>query len=504
MARHSIETEAKLDAWVGFRLPRLDGVADGVLAAPLPDRVLDAVYYDTGDLRLVRAGITVRHRSGEGGADGTWTVKLPDGPAGPVTSRREVTVEAPGRVIPDEVAKLVRATVRSAVLAPVAHLRTRRRALELRDGEGAQLAEVDDDEVSILDGPRVAARFRELEVELAPEAIDGLLDTVVGRLQEAGAAASAFPSKLVRALGPRAVAPPDVVVPHLDGDATMADVVRAAIANGTARLMAHDPGVRLGDDAEDVHQARVAVRRLRSDLRTFRPVLDAGATASLRDQLRDLAADLGAVRDADVLLERLRRQASDLPGADPAAVATLLGRLSAGREAAWERLLAVLEGDAYLTVLDALVAAAAAPPCRRAADRRAAKALPQLVRAPWARLRRAVGASDANLSVAALHAVRIQAKRCRYAAEAATPVIGKPARRFARAVAGVQEVLGDLNDAVVAEAWLRAARPSLSTSEAVVAGDLVGVQRLAIEVGRRDWRAAWEAAADRSLRTWLR
>ena len=100
--------------------------------------------------------------------------------------------------------------------------------------------------------------------------------------------------------------------PPLDFASTPTDVVRAAIARSTARLLAHDPGVRLGDDPEDVHQARVATRRMRSDLRTFRRVLDEDWDESMRDELKWLGGLLGAVRDTDVLLDRL-----EAPGRRP-------------------------------------------------------------------------------------------------------------------------------------------------------------------------------------------
>src|SRR5439155_1633439 len=79
------------------------------------------------------------------------------------------------------------------------------------------------------------------------------------------------------------------------------DVIRNALAASVARLIAHDPGVRLGDDPEDVHQARVATRRLRSDLRTFHSLLDADWTQALRQDLKSIGRDLGAVRDTEVL-----------------------------------------------------------------------------------------------------------------------------------------------------------------------------------------------------------
>jgi CHAD domain-containing protein len=82
--------------------------------------------------------------------------------------------------------------------------------------------------------------------------------------------------------------------------------------------------------------------------------------------------------------------------------------------------------------------------------------------------------------------------------------VGKPARRLTTALARLQGVLGDLNDAVVAEAWLRPLAQGASPGEALVAGELTGRQWVAIEEGRRSWRSAWQEAATPSLRSWLR
>ena len=184
------------------------------------------------------------------------------------------------------------------------------------DDEGAVLAEVVDDEVSVLQGRKVAVRFREVEAEVTGKAPDGLLDGLVARLRAAGAGPPDPTSKVKRALGPVADGLPDLVEEPLGRHPTAADVIRQAITRSVLRLLAHDPGVRLGDDPEDVHQARVATRRLRSDLRTFRDLLDADWAQGLRDRLKVVAGALGAVRDADVLLERLHRQLDDLPVAD--------------------------------------------------------------------------------------------------------------------------------------------------------------------------------------------
>lgn len=501
-----IERERKLAAWGGFELPELDGVAEGVLAEPMPDQHLEATYYDATDLRLARAGISVRFRSGEG-AKGKWTVKLPDGePGGDAEAtlvRREVDVDASGASVPDAVASLVRAHLRSSSLVPVGVLHSERRRVQLRASDGAVLVEVADDEVSVLDGDHVALRFRELEVEVASEGGASLLEPIADRLLDAGATEADQTPKIVRALGPPALAPPDVVLPDLDRSATLTDVVAAAVASGFVRLLEHDPGLRLGGDDEDVHQARVAARRLRSDLRTFRSLVDRERSGLLRAELQWVGAELGHARDADVLLDRLRVQSTLLPAADARATTALLGRLEGERSAARQQVLAALDSPRYVRLLDLLVAAVESPPVNEDAAASARAALPGIVRGPWKHLQKAVESLDAHPEDEALHEIRIRAKRARYAAEAAAPVLGKPASRFAKAVAGVQTVLGELQDAVVAEQWLRRAATRGPNAQALVAGELIAVQREAMATVRRDWPDAWEAASAKKLRAWL-
>lgn len=500
MADRTLEREVKLSAWAGFELPELGGLADGMAPVPLDNRNLDAIYYDTADLRLARWGVTLRFRSGDGTG---WTVKLPEGDDGPALVRREVPFPGPAGDPPDAAVALVRAYVRRAPLVPVARLRTRRRGVELQDEEGHRLAEVVDDEVTVLEGRRVAARFREVEVEVDPRAPRGLLEGVVARLRAAGAGAPDPTPKVVRALGARALGPPEIVVGKLGDDPTAGEVVRNAIAGSVVRVLRHDAGVRLGDDPEDVHQARVGTRRLRSDLRTFAALVDEDWSGPLREELRWLAAALGEVRDADVLLERLRHQAAELPDVDVGGFAPVLRRLSDEREAAGARLAEVMASDRYVGLLDRLVAAATSPALVPAADKPAGDVLPALVAKPLDKLRKAANGLSSKPADEALHEVRILAKRARYAAEAAAPAVGKPAKRLAEAVAGVQGVLGDHQDAVVAEGWLRKAAVDADVAQALALGELIGAERARAQHHRDEWPAAWKKANRKKLRTWL-
>src|SRR5206468_784140 len=159
-----LEREVKLGAGPGFHLPDLAGVADGIAVAPPETLRLETVYYDTPDLRLARWGVSLRRRAGEG-----WTLKLSPSKSGELLERDELTFEGSGKKPPEAALEVVRAYVRRSELVPVARLSTVRRRVRLVDASGARVAEVVDDEVSVRDGRRVAARFREIEVEVAGE-----------------------------------------------------------------------------------------------------------------------------------------------------------------------------------------------------------------------------------------------------------------------------------------------------------------------------------------------
>jgi CHAD domain-containing protein len=383
-------------------------------------------------------------------------------------------------------------------------MRTVRRPVELRDPAGSRLAEVVDDDVQVLAGRRVTSRFRELEVELAEDADAGLLDQVVDRLLEAGAQAAEPVPKYLRALGGRErVLGPEVVEPEVDSTASVEILLRHDLASGTLRLFRHEAGVRIGEDPEAVHQARVATRRIRSTLRTFSSLLDEAWTDRLRDDLKWLANLLGEVRDTDVLLERFSEHLAALPAEDAKPGRRLLDRLSDQRDQARRRLLGGMSSDKYAQLLEDLVAAAAAPALLPGADHPAAEVMPPLVAKPWKKLRKAVRKAGDDPPDHDLHQIRIRAKRARYAAEAVEPVIGKPAEDFADAISDLQGVLGDHQDAVVGEAWLREAATSGRRDVALVAGLLIAAERASAADTRDHWREVWKGANRGQLRAWL-
>ena len=289
----------------------------------------------------------------------------------------------------------------------------------------------------------------------------------------------------------------------LDQDASVADVIGVALAGSVERLVAHEEGMRRGGDPEDVHQARVATRRLRSDLRTFGDFVYQEWATSLRAELRWLGAELGEVRDAEVLLARLRADITQLPSPEQDAAERLVRRLVADWHGARTRMIETLAGSRYESLRDRLVVAGVRPRCTTWANLRAVDALPPLVSRPWRKLQRSVDGLGEIPPDEALHAVRIRAKRARYATEATIPVFGGAARKFARAIATVQDILGEHQDAVVARAWIAKTAGECSATEAFAAGMMAEVEARAAHAARAEFPAVWAEVRARKLRTWV-
>ncbi len=269
----------------------------------------------------------------------------------------------------------------------------------------------------------------------------------------------------------------------------MGDVVRAALASSVERLVRYDATLRTTPDERAVHDARVAVRRLRSDLRTFRPVLERAWADGLRERLAWLQDGLSAARDADALIASVRRRSETLGDADRNRIDDVLAPLRDARAAAYERVGAMLRDARYVVLLQALVDGAKHPVLEAAAEERARDALRPLVREVWKTLRKRVRRRTRPASDRELHRIRIAAKRLRYAAEAVAPVHGRCARRLARAAERVQAILGEQHDAVVATDRLR--RIAASGETAFIAGEIAGLERVAALHARAAWERPW-------------
>jgi len=476
----------RLEVPITFSPIPLDDLDPSAAVVVEPIRRLRTTHWDTADLRLARWGVALEHS-----ADTGWVLRLPatsEGMTAP--DGAELRFEGGADRPPEAAMHLVRAYARHAPVVLVARLVTLTGDTVLLDAAGGRLARLVDATVSVYSGARITQRFREIDLQCTSES---LLEQITARFEASGAQPAGPRALVARALGLVGSPQPELVPPTLGPAATAGDVVRRALTTSVIRLLRHDPGVRLGHDIEDVHQARVATRRLRSDLRTFQPLLDKAWTDQIREELRWLGAELGSVRDAEVQRDRLRAAAATLPAADRRSASAVVAPLVAQVRSARRGLLTAIDTDRYLGVIDDLVAGARAPALVAAAAAPARDVLPGLVRRPWKSLRSGAVASLGGAPDEQLHDLRIRAKRCRYAAEAAAAASGKKVARFAREVAALQEILGELHDAVVAEAWLRerSQAPRIHETALFATGELVALQRDAAERARAGWPAAW-------------
>jgi CHAD domain-containing protein len=448
----------------GFILPPLDGT-------PLDERVFTATHYDTPRRRLERAGIALRRRMENG--NNVWELDLPGEP-----ERRLVDAAGGPAAPPAVLGKLLSGLVQSEPLQEMRTVRTRRRGVRVTEAD-VETVEILVDLKAVLDGRRVEREFT--EISLRP--LDGdnrPVRELTKQLRRAGA-------ERVRE-GER----------HDDTTTPGAAAVKAMVHRQHARMLAHDPGVRLGDDPEDIHQLRVATRRLRAVLRSARRFFPGETADVVRRELAWLSGLLGAVRDLDVLIERVRdeRPELDLPAQTEAA--HVVDLLVADREAARGRLLNTMRTKRYLRLLARVEELAEGPPT-------ATDDIPvgKLARVEFKKLRAAASSLGPEATDEELHKVRVRVKRARYAAEVAEAVVGKPASRFVEKAKRLQDVAGELQDAAVAEERLslvseRVVRPAA----AFAAGRLVERAHTRRAAARAAFASAWSKAEKTGLRAW--
>ncbi|MER6028460.1 CYTH and CHAD domain-containing protein [Streptomyces sp. NPDC001851] len=478
MADEKREIERKYESDDGG-LPDLTGV--GGVAAVLDKGLmeLDATYYDTADERLAAAALTLRRRTG--GSDAGWHLKFPVAPG----VRDEIRAPL-SDTVPEEIAALVRSRVRNAELIPLVRLRSARDVRHLVDADGTLLAEASVDAVTAerLTGGGGAAQWTEIEVELADDGDPAFLDLVEKRLRKAGLRPSASPSKLARALeqtateqtatrqagkeqNPTRQAAPGQAPGRRRGKSkqpappeTAGDHVLAYLRAQRDALVELDPAVRR-DVPDSVHRMRVATRRARSTLRSFRSVLDRAVTDPVGAELKWLAGELGLDRDQEVLAERLRAGLDALP--PDLVTGPVHARLTSWAEnrhgGAHSRVTGVLDSRRYLALLETLDALLTDPPLRKAAGKQPEKVLAKAVDEDLATLsalvEQAIAAPPGEERDIAVHEARKKAKRTRYAAEAATPALGKPAGSLTKAMKSLTTLLGDHQDSVMTRLTLR-------------------------------------------------
>lgn len=434
------EREDKFDVDADFQLPTLASLVPTGGALVSSETDLSSEYFDTAGHDLLRRGITVRRRTGD--SDNGWHAKVPAEKA-----RTEIRLplgSGAHNAVPDELNDVLRGAVMGAELAAVATLTTRRTIHTVSDADGAVVAEIADDEVSVvLIGGATGPRWREVEVELGPAGSESFLKKAGKVLRAAGARPSAHPSKLDRALS--------VVrqVPAEPGAALLADY----LDDQAQAIVAGDVYLRRGLDP--IHSTRVAIRRYRSTLRVFGSLFEDEPAAQLEAELSWYASILGEVRDRQVQRARFAAALRELPpelvlGPVASRIENdLLAEQIRYREAAMTE----LDGERYRALLTTLSEWSRGLPIDgEVTDRVLVKLARKAGKKAIDRTKSAVRGTDDE----ALHRARKASKRARYAAELVAPVVDKKASKAnIKHFKTIQEVLGEHQDAVIAAEILR-------------------------------------------------
>lgn len=498
-----IEVELKYrmtDVATGERLIAADDLAGFTALAPAVSVQIEDRYVDTAGGALAAAGYAGRLRTGKGRT--VITLKglrrLDDG--GAVHRREELEGPAEEGV---PATGWPASPARDAVLAiageePLGELVRIRQVRRKRDyGRGEAVVELSVDAVEVVAGAEVIERFAELELELR-RGDEAALEPLADLLAEVEELLPADTSKLERALeavrregvgvvelgeptatpGPEpadtaadtpeatptdAAPAPRIVVPKAPGvlaDDHLAEAGRKVLRFHLARMLAREAGAREGTAAEELHGMRVATRRQRAAWRVFGEAFDERRTAKHRQRLRDVAADLGAVRDLDVLIEALGAYGGRQSPAEAAALEPLIASWRVRRDAARVVLVHELDSRRYQRWIDAYAAfvqaeGAGSRPVGPTQPHRVRDTMPSRI---WAAFEvvRAYEPVMRWADVTTLHELRIAAKWLRYTLEFVREALGRDAGPVIEKVVALQDHLGWLHDADVAAGLARA------------------------------------------------
>jgi CHAD domain-containing protein len=476
--KSSIEQEIKLAIDANFRLPVLQGTH-------LSERTLTTVYFDTPDLRLLRAQITLRHRTD--GRKRAWQLKLPL-----TCGRREVEMPGDASAPPAEMLSLLFIHLQGTTVGPIATLRTRRTGTRVGSPK-KQGAEVILDEVAVLKDSSEVLSFREVEIERL-NGDTALADRLEKQLRKAGAFDHDGRPKIFRALD--LPTPPPLKPPRRSD--SIAEHLRYTLIRQLDILLSRDPGVRLGGESEDVHQMRVAARRMRAVLRAARPLLKREWEEPLRTRLGWLGRQLSAARDLDVQIAHFKGQYDSVKPQDRPALDRFIDYLQGERAKVQRQLVRQLRRRRYVGLINRLTPAVREPMI--VSDD---ITLPDLAGKAFRKLQQAVKPLDVSASNAQWHGVRIRAKRARYAAELSERYSGHAATQYLDQMKRVQELLGDIQDAVMAERHLRRfASKREERPSALIAGQMIERARERQRDAKEAFGPVWKKVKKCGKRVW--
>ncbi len=358
--------------------------------------------------------------------------------------------------------------------------------------EGIDAAEVALDDTTVVVGPgQRPMQLRRVEVEVQPEWLDALTPLVEQLRTACGlqpAALSKFEAGLL-ALGVELPRAPDLGSTSVGPHSTTGDLAYAVLRRQVTVLRDKEPGTRLGEDPEELHDMRVATRRLRAALDVFVDVLPVRARI-YRTELGWLAGVLGAVRDLDVQQEALSEMSAtanawaSVGGGSSDPLADLAALLERERSSARAAMLDSLDSIRWDRLVNGLTAMVRQGPLRRslAARTPAVIAVPELVDARHRSAVKAAKRAKRSGQAPDFHRLRIRCKRLRYSLEFTADLYGGRTSRFTRQLTSLQDKLGLMQDAEVAAARLA----DLALGQAHLPASTVFVMGAVAEHHRRD------------------
>jgi inorganic triphosphatase YgiF len=480
MAEAPSEIELKLALPVG-RADEIAAVIPELAGAPKRD--LSSTYFDTTAGVLRRAGVALRvRREGE-----VFTQTVKDAGDGAITCgewEARVAGPAPDRAVlrGTPVAGLL---PKGARLAPMFTVEVARRSADVVEGDSRIELSLDE---GLVKAPGAEAAFAELELELKSGPQWGLF-ALARRLSSAADLTLSFTTKAER--GADVARPPrsfsrKFEPPELVADMTAGEAFRRVAMACLRQIVGNAEQLRHRASPEVIHQLRVGLRRLRSVITSFKPVVADARLPAITAELRWLTGEFDAARNLDVLIHGDYRAAVAMKE-DAEGLKGLGVHLRGARRIAYARSAASVESERFRRLMiDLLIWIEAGPwtasdahaaergqPIRRFAAKELAKRRRRIVKR---------GRKLRSLDAEARHKVRIEAKKLRYSADAFIDLFDHPkrAKSFFAALKEVQDALGDLNDIVVGErlAHEAAVGPGHAEADAAfVAGRIIGVQK---------------------------
>ena len=437
------------------------GTIDGLVLEPRPTLKIFDTYFDTDDWRIHRAGFALRIRSESGRSEAT--LKSLHSNSTEMADRREVseTLAAAGSESIAQstgpVGTRVHAVSGAHRLQPLFEVHTSRQRYAVLDDK-QPLGEIALDE-TVISRPQGEAQtsIKRVEVEALTDAHEPL-QTLVKALRHGCSLESASDSKFSQGLKSVGLAPapaPEFAPTSIDASMRIDEVAFANLRRYLSEWHRHEPGARLGDDPEELHDLRVAGRRLDAILRQFKAYVPTSLAAI---RLKRVLRSLGETRDLDVALLELDAFNRELTEPDQKNLEPLQQHLRAQLAGARTRMISTLESGTVRRDFEKLRLAldpsgsSASEPVAMAA----LQAIPEMIRSRYKKVRKHANRLRPDSSMEAYHAVRGRVKKLRYALEAVAVIFGKPADEMVRALRRWQEKLGMQQDAHVASRRLQA------------------------------------------------